>query len=162
MENRYKQQIQTQTIAILIVLKSIGACRNTFSNYDVINSVSIDKTEFVSSFTNGSKETVRISAKFNDRGSLNLETIQVKVSNKVVDVADLKQFPNLKEFKEIKTIEAQAGGELVLNSFILSVTPFSEMVDKSVSADKLKERNVLFMTDNRQYLDEMFERMLQS
>lgn len=105
MENRYKQQIQTQTVAILIVLKSIGACRNTFSNYDVINSVSIDKTEFVSSFTNGSKETVRISAKFNDRGSLNLETIQVKVSNKVVDVAGLKQFPNLKEFKEIKTIE---------------------------------------------------------
>lgn len=105
MENRYKQQIQTQTVAILIVLKSIGACRNTFSNYDVINSVSIDKTEFVSSFTNGSKETVRISAKFNERGSLNLETIQVKVSNKVVDVAGLKQFPNLKEFKEIKTIE---------------------------------------------------------
>lgn len=105
MENRYKQQIQTQTVAILIVLKSIGACRNTFSNYDVINSVSIDKTEFVSSFTNGSKETVRISAKFNERGSLNLETIQVKVSNKVIDVAGLKQFPNLKEFKEIKTIE---------------------------------------------------------
>lgn len=105
MENRYKQQIQTQTVALLIVLKSIGACRNTFSNYDVINSVSIDKTEFVSSFTNGSKETIRISAKFNERGSLNLETIQVKVSNKVVDVASLKQFPSLKEFKEIKTIE---------------------------------------------------------
>lgn len=105
MDNRYKQQIQTQTVAILIVLKSIGACRNTFSNYDVINSVSIDKTEFVSSFTNGAKETIRISAKFNERGSLNLETIQVKVSNKVVDVANLKQFPSLKEFKEIKTIE---------------------------------------------------------
>ena len=63
-------------------------------------------------------------------------------------------------YKEIKTIEAQAGGDLVLNSFILSVTPFSEMVDKSVSADKLKERNVLFMLDNKQYLDDMFERIL--
>lgn len=62
--------------------------------------------------------------------------------------------------KEIKTIESQAGGDLVLNSFILSVTPFSEMVDKSVSADKLKERNVLFMLDNKQYLDDMFERIL--
>ena len=65
-------------------------------------------------------------------------------------------------YKEIKTIEAQAGGDLVLNSFILSVTPFIEMVDKSVSADKLKERNVLFMLDNKQYLDDMFERILQS
>ena len=63
-------------------------------------------------------------------------------------------------YKEIKTIEAQAGGDLVLNSFILSVTPFSEMVDKSLSADKLKERNVLFMLDNKQYLDDMFARIL--
>lgn len=105
MDNRFKQQIQTQTVAILIVLKSIAAARSTFSNYDVINSMSIDKTEFISSFTNGAKESVRISAKLNERGSLNLESIELKVSNKVVDVANLKQFPNLKEFKEIKTIE---------------------------------------------------------
>ncbi|MDK1670709.1 DEAD/DEAH box helicase family protein [Moraxella osloensis] len=63
-------------------------------------------------------------------------------------------------YKEIKTIEAQAGGDLVLNSFILSITPFGEMVDKSLSEDKLKERNVLFMLDNKQYLDDMFERIL--
>lgn len=63
-------------------------------------------------------------------------------------------------YKEIKTIEAQAGGELILNSFILSITPFGKMVNNSLSEDKLKERNVLFMLDNKQYLDDMFERIL--
>lgn len=66
--------------------------------------------------------------------------------------------------KEIKNIQKTLQDNLILNSFILSVTPYNEtkfsQSDTFISMDKLKERNILFMLDNRQYLDDMFERIL--
>ena len=66
--------------------------------------------------------------------------------------------------KEIKNTQKTLQDNLILNSFILSVTPYNEtkfsQSDTFISMDKLKERNILFMLDNRQYLDDMFERIL--
>jgi hypothetical protein len=67
-------------------------------------------------------------------------------------------------YKEIKQIEKQLGdGTISLSSFILSVTPFSDLLNVTGSTTKndLEDRNVLFMAEGGPtYLPKLIDRVL--
>ena len=69
----------------------------------------------------------------------------------------------IKLHQEIKHIEARVGDpNLVLNSFILSITPMKDIVNNSLSQEEYAERNVLFMVgDDKTYLDQLFSKILE-
>lgn len=65
-------------------------------------------------------------------------------------------------YKEIKTIEQQiCDPQLILNTFVLSVTPLKEIINNSLTQRELEDRHVLFMVGNgTAYLKQMFDRVL--
>lgn len=65
-------------------------------------------------------------------------------------------------YKEIKNIEEKLEHpDLILNSFILSMTPMNEILNNKLSVEEFAERNVLFMVGNGQaYLDQMLKKIL--
>ncbi|AYA04285.1 type III restriction endonuclease subunit R [Acinetobacter sp. WCHAc010034] len=69
----------------------------------------------------------------------------------------------IKLHQEIKSIEAKVGDpNLVLNSFILSITPMKDIINNSLTQEEYAERNVLFMVgDDRTYLDQLFAKILE-
>lgn len=70
--------------------------------------------------------------------------------------------PKLNFYKEIKSIEEDLEDDkFILNSFILSVTAMSDLLNNSATEEELKDRNILFMNQGKDiYLTEMFERIL--
>ena len=66
--------------------------------------------------------------------------------------------PKFGLYKEVKELEAKiADPNLVLNSFILSITKLKDWVNMELTAEELAERHILFMENN--YLQQMFEKM---
>jgi hypothetical protein len=65
-------------------------------------------------------------------------------------------------YKEVKAIQEQLGDlKLTLNAFIISATPFSNLLNVSCTQSDLEERNVLFMPEGGQvYLKKMFGQMI--
>ncbi|WP_249960694.1 DEAD/DEAH box helicase family protein [Histophilus somni] len=62
-------------------------------------------------------------------------------------------------YREIKQIEASLNDpNLVLNSFILSITEFNQLINVQEEKTALNERHILFMED-KDYLAQLFERM---
>ena len=82
-----------------------------------------------------------------------------------IDPKGLRQMslsdPKLNLYKEVKVIEDKLGDpNLVLNAFIVSVTKFSDLINKTSTQNKLEERNVLFMSDGPDtYLRKMFGKL---
>lgn len=70
--------------------------------------------------------------------------------------------PKMNFYKEIKSIEKDLGdSHFSLNSFILSVTAMSDLLNNNATEAELKDRNILFMNQGKDvYLTEMFERIL--
>ncbi|MBC68300.1 DEAD/DEAH box helicase family protein [Acinetobacter sp.] len=66
-------------------------------------------------------------------------------------------------YKEIKNIEAKLEHpDLILSSFILSITPMKDILNNSLSEEEFAEKNVLFMVGNgTAYLEKMLEKILQ-
>jgi hypothetical protein len=83
-----------------------------------------------------------------------------------VDPKGLRQMslndPKLGLYKEVKVIEKELGDpDLTLNAFIVSPTPFNNLLNVSFEQSDLEERNVLFMPEGGQvYLKKIFERIL--
>ena len=81
-----------------------------------------------------------------------------------VDPKGLRQMnlndPKLGLYKEVKVLQEKLGDpKLTLNTFIVSATQFSSLLNVSCKQVDLEERNVLFMPDGGQvYLKKMFER----
>lgn len=77
-----------------------------------------------------------------------------------LDISD----PKFGLYKEIKQIEKQLGDDMIsLNSFILSVTTFNDLINVAGSTTKsdLEDRNVLFMDDGGPtYLDKLLAKAL--
>lgn len=80
-----------------------------------------------------------------------------------IDPKGLRQMnlndPKLGLYKEVKTIQEKLGDpDLTLNAFIVSATPFTNLLNVSCKQSDLEERNVLFMSDGwKVYLKKMFE-----
>lgn len=67
--------------------------------------------------------------------------------------------PKFGLYREIKQIEASLNDpNLVLNSFILSITEFNQLINIQEEKTALNERHILFMED-KDYLAQLFERM---
>jgi hypothetical protein len=83
-----------------------------------------------------------------------------------VDPKGLRQMslndPKLGLYKEVKVIEEKLGDpKLILNAFIVSPTPFNNLLNVSFEQAELEERNVLFMPEGGQvYLKKIFEQIL--
>ncbi|TYG34555.1 type III restriction endonuclease subunit R [Lonepinella koalarum] len=72
-----------------------------------------------------------------------------------MDVSD----PKFGLFEEIKALEAKIGDpNLILNSFILSITKQKDWVNVHLDKDELNARHILFMEDD--YLTQLFGAML--
>ncbi|WP_456070035.1 DEAD/DEAH box helicase family protein [Haemophilus paraphrohaemolyticus] len=70
-----------------------------------------------------------------------------------------EQDPKFGLYQEVKTLQEKIGDpNLVLNSFILSVTDLADWTNMHKTEDELAERHILFM-HNEAYLAEMFGRM---
>ena len=69
--------------------------------------------------------------------------------------------PKLGLYKEVKVLEAKlADPKLTLNAFIVSGTPFANLLNVTVKKSDLEQRNVLFMEDGgTMYLKRMFAAM---
>ncbi len=66
--------------------------------------------------------------------------------------------PKFGLYQEVKELEAKiADPNLVLNSFILSITKLQDWVNMTLTAEELAERHILFMENH--YLQQMFEKM---
>ncbi|MEE3701086.1 DEAD/DEAH box helicase family protein [Mannheimia haemolytica] len=66
--------------------------------------------------------------------------------------------PKFGLYQEVKVLEAKiADPNLVLNSFILSITQLKDWVNMRLTEEELAERHILFMENN--YLQQMFEKM---
>jgi hypothetical protein len=65
-------------------------------------------------------------------------------------------------YKEIKNIEAKLEHpDLILNSFILSITPMKAILNNQLSEDEFAKKNVLFMVGNGTvYLEQMLNHIL--
>lgn len=79
-----------------------------------------------------------------------------------VDPKGLRQMdlrdPKFGLYQELKVIEDKiADPNLVLNSFILSITKLKDWVNMELTAEELAEKHILFMENN--YLQQMFERI---
>ncbi len=72
--------------------------------------------------------------------------------------------PKMNFYKEIKSIEEDLGdANFSLNSFILSVTAMSDLLNNNATEEELKNRNILFMNQGKDvYLTEMFEQILRN
>jgi hypothetical protein len=58
----------------------------------------------------------------------------------------------------VKELEAKiADANLVLNSFILSITKLKDWINMELIVEELAEQHILFMENN--YLQQMFEKM---
>lgn len=64
-------------------------------------------------------------------------------------------------YQEVKVLQSKLGDpNLVLNAFIVSGTPFTDLLNVSGKQEDLEGRNVLFMTDGGHvYMKKMFERI---
>lgn len=68
------------------------------------------------------------------------------------------QDPKFGLYQEVKELEAKiVDPNLVLNSFILSITRLQDWVNMTLTMEELAERHILFMENN--YLQQMFEKM---
>jgi len=82
-----------------------------------------------------------------------------------IDPKGLRQMnlndPKLGLYKEVKVLQEKLGDpKLTLNAFIVSATPFANLLNVSCKQTDLEERNVLFMPDGGQvYLKKMFKQM---
>ena len=67
----------------------------------------------------------------------------------------------LKLYKEIKKLEKDLGdGDIILNSFILSMTKFADLLNNSQSPSQLESKHILFLEDGGpKYLPKMFSLM---
>jgi hypothetical protein len=67
--------------------------------------------------------------------------------------------PKLGLYKQVKVIEQQlADPQLILNAFVLSGTPFYQLVNVTCKKSELEARHVLFMEDGGAvYLKKLFE-----
>lgn len=66
--------------------------------------------------------------------------------------------PKFGLYQEVKVLEAKiADPNLVLNSFILSMTKLQDWVNMTLTTEELADRHILFMENN--YLQQMFEKM---
>ncbi len=83
-----------------------------------------------------------------------------------IDPKGLRQMdlsgPKLGLYKEIKVIETNLGDpQLTLNAFIVTPTPFKDLINVSAKQEDLENHHVLFMLDGADsYLKKMFERIL--
>jgi hypothetical protein len=81
-----------------------------------------------------------------------------------IDPKGLRQMslndPKLGLYKEVKVLQKKlADPKLTLNAFIVSGTPFANLLNVSCKQADLEDRNVLFMPEGGQvYLKKMFER----
>ncbi len=68
--------------------------------------------------------------------------------------------PKLGLYKEVKVLEGKlADPKLTLNAFIVSGTPFANLLNVTVKKAELEDRNVLFMEDGgANYLKKMFDK----
>lgn len=67
--------------------------------------------------------------------------------------------PKFGLYQEVKTLQAKIGDpNLVLNSFILSITDLADWTNMTKTEEELAEQHILFM-NNEAYLAEMFRRM---
>ena len=70
-----------------------------------------------------------------------------------------EQDPKFGLYQEVKTWQEKIGDpNLVLNSFILSVTDLADWTNMHKTEEELAEQHILFMK-NENYLAEMFGRM---
>jgi hypothetical protein len=82
-----------------------------------------------------------------------------------IDPKGLRQLdlngPKLGLYKEVKVIQEKLDDpKLILNAFVVSVTPFTKLPNNAVNQADLEKRHVLFMHDDGQiYLNKMFELM---
>jgi hypothetical protein len=69
--------------------------------------------------------------------------------------------PKLGLYKEVKVLEAKLKDpKLILNAFIVSGTPFANLLNVTVEKSELEQRNVLFMEDGgTAYLKKLFASM---
>lgn len=69
--------------------------------------------------------------------------------------------PKLGLYKEVKVLQKKLGDtKLTLNAFIVSGTPFKNLLNVTSEQAELEDRNVLFMPDGGPvYLKKMFERI---
>lgn len=69
--------------------------------------------------------------------------------------------PKLGLYQEVKVLQEKLGDpELILNAFIVSGTPFADLINVGVNQPELEERNVMFMDDGGAvYLEKMFALM---
>ncbi len=58
-------------------------------------------------------------------------------------------------YKNIKEIENNLNSQVVLNSFILSPTKYNDLVDKTNTKDEWNSKNVMFMNDGDDYIEQM-------
>ncbi|MGX2957487.1 DEAD/DEAH box helicase family protein [Ursidibacter arcticus] len=70
-----------------------------------------------------------------------------------------KTDPKFGLYQEVKTLQEKINDpNLILNSFILSITKYEDWINIDQTAEELAEKHILFM-DNEDYLVELFERM---
>lgn len=69
--------------------------------------------------------------------------------------------PKLGLYKEVKVLEKElADPKLSLNAFIVSPTPFNNLINVTCEQTELEDCNVLFMSEGgNNYLQKMFLRM---
>jgi hypothetical protein len=67
--------------------------------------------------------------------------------------------PKLSLYKEVKALQEKLANEkLNLNAFIVSPTPFNNLLNVTCEQADLEACNVLFMSDAQKYLQKMFEK----
>jgi len=73
--------------------------------------------------------------------------------------------PKIQFYKNIKDLENNLNNpDIILNSFIVSVTPFYQVKwwDKKLTKNKMEKRNLLFQTDDKDcYVKKIFEKLSQ-
>jgi hypothetical protein len=85
-----------------------------------------------------------------------------------IDPKGLRQMdlndPKLGLYKEVRVLQSKLGDpNLMLNAFIISGTPFADLINVSFEQADLEDRNVLFMSDGEQvYLKKMLERITEA
>jgi hypothetical protein len=85
----------------------------------------------------------------------------------LVDPKGIRQMslndPKFGLYKEVKVLQEKlADPDLVLNAFVLSATPITDLINVTCTEQELEERHLLFMGSEKQtaYLEKMFERMV--
>jgi len=85
----------------------------------------------------------------------------------LVDPKGIRQMglndPKFGLYKEVKVLQEKlADPDLVLNAFVLSATPVTDLINVTSTEQELEDRHLLFMGSEKQtaYLEKMFKKML--